>query len=231
MKKLESKKDIKQLTSFMMSLLLMFFCIFYVTYGFLYLLNFFRLFFSYKNHRSYSEEHIIQIIKYGVESPNVITISIGIVFFLFIYNLGFSAWLKSRKKILFGKNRLIYRLVLYFIMILVLSSIISFLGLSISKYINVNFGLALDSFYFWFYWAAMIPGVHALLKLFEVKKKTIKVLLYLIFILAFGLSFLYYRYDVALQLLFQHIGNSLVLISFGVHIYAEYFMKNKQIVE
>ncbi len=196
--------------------------IFFIGYGIVYLIVFFkRLFFS-----DLTIDSIASLYLYDLESSYIFSIIAGTIVFMFLY-AKLRLWQKER--LLFDQLpnlfmiRMILYICIYFMVILTLLGI----HLIFSTLFVQRTGGSLNLSYSLFYWAVVVLLYERLKNFFAIEKKSMKRLIFVPFIVFYVAVLIFFKFQTSYQLVFQFIGNGLVLLMFGLYLVEKHLKRRK----
>ncbi|MCF6411063.1 hypothetical protein [Pseudalkalibacillus salsuginis] len=198
--------------------------IFFIGYGIVYLIVFFkRLFFS-----DLTIDSIASLYLYDLESSYIFSIIAGTIVFMFLY-AKLRLWQKER--LLFDQLpnlfmiRMILYICIYFMVILTLLGI----HLIFSTLFVQQTGGSLNLSYSLFYWAVVVLLYERLKNFFAIEKKSMKRLIFVPFIVFYVAVLIFFKFQTSYQLVFQFIGNGLVLLMFGLYLVEKHLKRRKKV--
>ncbi|WP_257349405.1 hypothetical protein [Pseudalkalibacillus decolorationis] len=197
--------------------------IFFIGYGLVYLLVFIkRLFFS-----DLTIDGISSLYMHDLESSYIFSIIVGTIIFMFVYN---KLQLRQKERILFDQlpNLFMLRMILYTCLYFLI--ILSLLGIHLvvtTMFIHKTGG-SLNLSYTLFYWAVVILSVNRISQFFKIESKRKKQLMILPFFLFYLIVLIMYDFEPAYQLVFQFIGNGLVILMLGMYLVEKYLNKHNK---
>ncbi len=197
--------------------------IFFIGYGIMYLLIFIKkLFFS-----SLTIEDISRLYLYDLEASFIFSIIAGTIIFMFVYT---KLQLRHKKRILFDQLpnlfmlRMILYICLYFLIILILLGVyMIFTTLFIQRT-----GGSLNLSYSVYYWAVVFLFVDRIASFFLVEKIRTKQLILLPFLIFYLGVLIGFKFQTTYQLVFQFMGNGLVMLMFGLLLVERYRIYRNQ---
>ncbi|WP_349409612.1 hypothetical protein [Pseudalkalibacillus sp. SCS-8] len=201
--------------------------IFFIGYGIVYLLVFIKkLFFS-----SLSIEDISRLYLHDLDASFIFSIIAGTIIFMFTYT---KLQLRHKKRLLFNQlpNLFMLRMILYtFIYFMIILTLLGIHLIFTTLFIK-HTGGSLNLSYSLFYWAVAFLTVDRLASFFLITRTRTKQLIFLPFILFYIGVLIVFKFQPAYQLVFQFIGNGLVMLMFGLLLVERYQShRNKKATE
>ncbi|WP_261130165.1 hypothetical protein [Bacillus sp. Marseille-Q3570] len=198
--------------------------IFFIGYGMVYLLVFIRrLFFS-----DLTIEDISSLYLYDLESSYIFGIIAGTIVFMFVYG---KLQLRYKERLLFDQlpNLFMIRMILYICIYFMI--ILTLLGIHLifSTLFVQTTGGSLSLSYSLFYWAVVILLYERLKNFFIIDKKSTKRLIIVPFIVFYIGVLIFFKFKPSYQLVFQFIGNGLVLLMFGLYLVEKHLTRRKKL--
>ncbi|WLD94092.1 hypothetical protein [Alkalihalobacillus sp. AL-G] len=197
--------------------------IFFIGYGLVYLLVFIkRLFFS-----SITIDNIASLYMHDLESSFIFSIIGGTIVFMFVYN---KLQLRQKDRNLFEQlpNLFMLRMILYtciyFMIILTLLGV----HLIFTTIVIHQTGGSINLSYSLFYWAVVILSIDRVCHFINMDSKRLRMLLILPFLLFYLTVLIMYQFDPAYQLVFQFIGNGLIILMLGLYLVEKYLITRNE---
>ncbi|MCF6136197.1 hypothetical protein [Pseudalkalibacillus berkeleyi] len=200
---------------------------FFIGYGIVYLIVFVKkLFFS-----SLTIEDISSLYLRDLDSSYIFSIIAGTIIFMFGYG---KLQLRHKERILFDQlpNLFMLRMILYTCLYFLI--ILSLLGIHLifTTLFIQRTGGSLNLSYSLFYWAVVFLVVDRVSSFFLIVKRRTKQLIFLPFILFYFGVLIVFKFQPSYQLVFQFIGNGLVMLMFGLLLVEKYrSSRSNQVIE
>lgn len=191
--------------------------IFFIGYGIMYLLIFMKkLFFS-----SLTIEDISRLYLYDLEASFIFSIIAGTIIFMFVYT---KLQLRHKERILFDQlpNLFMLRMILYTCLYFLIILMLLGLYMIFSTLFIQRTGGSLNLSYSVYYWAVVFLFVDRIASFFLIDKARTKQLIFLPFILFYLGVLIGFKFQPAYQLVFQFMGNGIVMLMFGLLLVERY---------
>ncbi|MGM7700176.1 hypothetical protein ACSVDE_00555 [Pseudalkalibacillus sp. Hm43] len=197
--------------------------IFFIGYGIMYLVIFIKkLFFS-----SLTIEDISRLYLYDLEASFIFSIIAGTIIFMFVYT---KLQLRHKQRILFDQlpNLFMLRMILYICLYFLIILILLGLYMIFTTLFIQRTGGSLNLSYSVYYWAVVFLFVDRLASFFLIDKVRTKQLILLPFLIFYLGVLIGFKFQTTYQLVFQFMGNGLVMLMFGLLLVERYRIYRNQ---